>query len=284
MTARKSVGETARHWVAPELPGVDLLRARYVRRVFIPHTHPTFVIAAITEGVEEFRHRGSLERAGAGGLALINPDVPHTGRAGVPEGWAYGALYPTAEVVDAVAAELLGLRGTAWFTRPVLHDPVAVRMVGQVLRAVEERQALAADSLLRLAVARLLKTAGGGRPRGVARDAGAQLAARARTELLDRLTDPPTLAELAHRLGTGPFALLRAFRARYGMPPHAWLTDVRVRRARELLDAGVRPAEAAVAVGFTDQSHLHRHFRRVVGVPPGAYQRERGARTYKTDR
>ena len=63
------------------------------------------------------------------------------------------------------------------------------------------------------------------------------------------------------------------------MPPHTWLTDARVRRARRLLDAGTAPAEAAVAVGFTDQPHLTRHFARSVGVPPGAYQR---ARTYKT--
>lgn len=87
---------------------------------------------------------------------------------------------------------------------------------------------------------------------------------------------PPTLETLAAELGTGPFALLRAFKKEYGMPPHTWLTDARVRRARRMLDAGVAPAEAATAVGFTDQPHLNRHFTRIVGVPPGAYQRERG--------
>jgi AraC-like DNA-binding protein len=94
--------------------------------------------------------------------------------------------------------------------------------------------------------------------------------------LEERMADPPSLERLATDLGTSPFALLRAFRAAYGMPPHTWLTDARVRRARRLLDAGAAPAEAAVAVGFTDQPHLNRHFARIVGVPPGAYQRERG--------
>ena len=47
-----------------------------------------------------------------------------------------------------------------------------------------------------------------------------------------------------------------------------------MRRARRLLAAGSPPAEA-VAVGFTDQPHLNRHFARIVGGPPGAYQRER---------
>lgn len=92
---------------------------------------------------------------------------------------------------------------------------------------------------------------------------------------------PPSLDRLAAGLGTSPFALLRAFREAYGMPPHTWLTDARVRRARHLLDAGTTPADAAAAVGFTDQPHLNRHFTRIVGVPPGSYQRGR-ARTYKT--
>jgi AraC-like DNA-binding protein len=89
------------------------------------------------------------------------------------------------------------------------------------------------------------------------------------------MAEPPTLERLAADLGTSPFALLRAFRHTYGMPPHTWLTDARVRRARQLLDEGTAPAQAAADVGFTDQSHLSRHFSRIVGVPPGAYQRER---------
>jgi AraC-like DNA-binding protein len=91
------------------------------------------------------------------------------------------------------------------------------------------------------------------------------------------VTAPPTLDELARLTGLSPHALLRAFRAETGLPPHAYLTQHRVRLARGLLDRGVSPAEAAVAAGFADQAHLTRHFKRVVGVPPGAYQRARGA-------
>ena len=102
-----------------------------------------------------------------------------------------------------------------------------------------------------------------------------ELDPRARAVLEERMTAPPTLEQLAAELGTRPFPLLRAFRDVYGMPPHTWLTDARVRRARALLDAGLPPARAAAATGFTDQPHLNRHFTRIVGVPPGAYQRER---------
>jgi AraC-like DNA-binding protein len=267
--------EAARHWQYAELPGVDLLRARYIRKTFVRHTHENFVIAAIADGVEVFHHRGADQYAGAGALALVNPDTTHTGRAGVPEGWRYGAVYPSPEVVAEIAAETTLIRGTPGFASPVLDDPYTVQLVHQVLRATEDGNALAADTLLRVAVTRLLRLNGGPLPQREVRTAGARIAARARAFLEERMAEPPTLEKLAADLGTSPFALLRAFRDTYGMPPHTWLTDARVRQARRLLDAGTTPAEAAVAVGFTDQPHLNRHFTRIVGVPPGAYRRER---------
>jgi AraC-like DNA-binding protein len=102
---------------------------------------------------------------------------------------------------------------------------------------------------------------------------GAREAAAVRDILHGRLVDPPSLGELAALVGTSRFALLRAFRARYGLPPHAYLNQLRVRRARTLLDEGTPAAAVAVAVGFADQSHLSRHFRRLVGLAPGRYQR-----------
>jgi AraC-like DNA-binding protein len=84
--------------------------------------------------------------------------------------------------------------------------------------------------------------------------------------------DPPALDDLAEAVRTRPFSLLRAFKEATGLPPHAYLTTVRVRRARELLDLGMPPARVAAEVGFTDQAHLTRHFKRAVGVTPGAYR------------
>ena len=99
--------------------------------------------------------------------------------------------------------------------------------------------------------------------------------ATVRDLLRERLADPPTLAELAVLTELSQFALLRAFRAETGLPPHAYLNQVRVREARLLLDDGISAADVAAQVGFADQAHLTRHFKRVVGVPPAAYQRER---------
>ncbi|MFD8803581.1 AraC family transcriptional regulator [Streptomyces atroolivaceus] len=274
-------GEWARHWQHAELPGLDLLRARYVRHTFPRHSHEGYVLATVTSGVEEVGLPEGSVQAGPGTVIMINPEVPHTARAGVPEGWAYATLYPSAQVINGIAADLTGPRGTVGFTGTGVSDPHAAHLITGVHRAAEEGNALAADSVLRILVARLLDRHGSVQPARAAHSAGARDAARARAVLEERMDRPPTLEALAAELGTSPFALLRAFKKQYGMPPHTWLTDARVRCARRMLDAGTAPAEAAAAVGFADQPHLNRHFTRIVGVPPGAYRRER-ARTYKT--
>lgn len=80
-----------------------------------------------------------------------------------------------------------------------------------------------------------------------------------------------TLDDLAAQTHLSPYHLLRLFKATYGLPPHAYLTQLRVQRAKRLLLAGQPIAAVALDVGFVDQSHLTRHFKRIVGVPPGQY-------------
>ena len=81
------------------------------------------------------------------------------------------------------------------------------------------------------------------------------------------------LTELAQIARLSTYHLIRAFRAEIGLTPHAYLVDVRVRRARDLLRVGQAPAEVALGVGFADQAHLTRAFKSRIGVTPGAYRR-----------
>jgi AraC-like DNA-binding protein len=116
---------------------------------------------------------------------------------------------------------------------------------------------------------------GAGRARGGPGGAGHDRAAALR-DLLD--ADPGaqhTLAELAERVGASPTHLVRSFAARFGVPPHAYVVGRRVEAARRLLLDGRPPAEVAASVGFHDQAHLTRHFRRHVGTTPGRYRGDR---------
>jgi AraC-like DNA-binding protein len=274
--------ETARYWQHAAVPGVDLLRARFVTHRYSRHAHETYTLGLIEAGLEEFEYGGTLHRAGPGAVALLNPEVVHTGQAGSPAGWAYRVLYPEVNVVAGVAAELGWTRGVPYFPDTVVYDERSGGLLRAAHVAAERGDRLASSTLLRTALARLLTAHARPMPRSDPPPAACRLApaavATTRDLLAVRLADPPSLDDLAVAAGMSPFALLRAFRGETGLPPHAYLNQLRVRHARRLLDGGLAPAIVAAEAGFADQAHLTRHFKRVVGVPPGAYQRERGIR------
>ena len=237
------------------MPGVDLLRARYVTHRYARHAHETYTIALIETGVEEFSYRGGLLRAGPGTIVLQDPETVHTGHAGVPEGWSYRGLYPLPSLVREVAAEA-GLHGTPHFPAALVSDSHSAALLRAAHRAAEHGDRLASSSLLHAALTAVLGAHARPAATGPQRvPAGTQRAVRTARDLLhERVTSPPSLAELAELTGLGPGTLLRAFRAQTGLPPHAYLTQLRVRLARGLLDQEVAPAEAAARTGFADQA------------------------------
>jgi len=81
------------------------------------------------------------------------------------------------------------------------------------------------------------------------------------------------LDDLAALAGMSAFHFLRSFKKEVGLPPHAFLTQLRLQQARRLLAQGLGQAETAAAVGFYDQPALSRHFKKIYGVTPGQYAR-----------
>jgi AraC-like DNA-binding protein len=96
-----------------------------------------------------------------------------------------------------------------------------------------------------------------------------------------RLSDTIRLDDLAACAELDKFHLCRAFRAQVGMPPHAYLTHLRIARAKALLLRGVRASDLAPLVGFNDQAQLTRHFRRLVGTTPAQYGKSRWDPKYR---
>jgi AraC-like DNA-binding protein len=240
---------------------LDLLAAWFERHRYAPHAHEEWSIGACTHGVEEISYRGAVHRSGPGSVVVIEPGEAHTGGPADPEGFAYRAFYPAGDM----------LPDGAYFGGPIIDDP---ELAAELLRT---HRLLSEGGEPLLAESRLLGTLGALTVRHARfgshfAPAPAGIARVVMQRLGDEAADPPPLAVLAEELGLSRYQLLRAFRGTVGMPPYAWLAQHRVARARTLLAAGQRPAEVATVVGFADQAHLTRWFRRVLGVTPGAYR------------
>ncbi|MFI6514552.1 helix-turn-helix domain-containing protein [Spirillospora sp. NPDC050679] len=261
---------------------LDLMTARLKRLHYAPHVHEEFAIGVTTAGCEVMRYRGGTISSGPGDLVVVEPGEPHTGGPAGAEGFAYRVMYPSASFLAEVG------RRMPHFRDPIVRDPMLGCELWRAHRALMRGDdPLEGESrllwTLTALVGRHAETAA--RPAGPDGGPGGEVARLVAARLADEITAPPALTDLAADLGLSRYQVLRAFRDAMGMPPYAWLAQYRVGRARALLEAGWRPAEAASAVGFADQAHLTRWFRRVLGVTPGVYRNsvQDGARRSRPD-
>lgn len=272
----RELRESARMWRPARLPGVELLAADYLRQDFAPHIHEVYALGVIERGALAFRYQGEGLTAPAGSVNLVVPGEAHDGRAADGAGWSYRMFYLDPALLARAATELAGrTSGAPHFAAGVLHDPgLAARVRGLHLL-------LEGDAAPRLALeGRLLDLLGywiarhaADRPRGRAPGREPLAVARAREVLEERCAEDLSLADLARETGLTPWRLARAFAAAVGLPPHAYLVQARVRRARERLAGPQGLADLAADLGFADQSHFTRAFKRIVGVPPGAWRK-----------
>ena len=268
--------EIARYWQHTAVAGVDLLRARFITHRYGRHAHETYTFGIIESGVEEFDYGGQVLRAGPGALALLDPEVVHTGHAATSAGWSYRVLYPEVSVVTDVAEQLGWRGGTPRFPQTVLYDAHGAALLRSAHQAAEHGDQLASSSLLTTALAGLLpRTPGSAPPGRPGRGSVARQHARHRRPARGPADRP------ARARGTGRDDGAEPVRAAARVPGGDRAAAARVPEpaagpaGQGTPRPGQTPADVAFETGFADQAHLTRHFKRVVGVPPGAYQRER---------
>src|SRR3954453_2110641 len=97
---------------------------------------------------------------------------------------------------------------------------------------------------------------------------------RAKEMLISRLDEPISLAELAPPCKPPPSHFARAFRQTTGQPPHRWLMEQRIEKAKQLLvNTTLSLAQIAQMCGFADQSHFTRVFAQLIQSSPGQWRR-----------
>jgi AraC family transcriptional regulator len=90
----------------------------------------------------------------------------------------------------------------------------------------------------------------------------------------DHLAQELSLEELAAIAQLSPYHFCRSFKRSIGFTPHQYVIRQRVERAKLLLkDGKMGIVEVAIACGFTHQSHLNRHFKRLTGVTPKKFSK-----------
>jgi AraC-like DNA-binding protein len=270
---QQSPQEKVKFWLAQDLNNLELLRARYITHTFSRHTHDGYAIGIIEHGAETFYYRHAVHIAPAGSIVVINPGEIHTGSAADETGWVYRMLYPSVELMQRAAVAVKGRRHDfPDFPQPVIQDKQLVNQIRQLHTVLEQSDStLERESFFISTLAQMITRHADGPSRLRPMPIGHRAVKRVREYLDAHYADNVTLDNLADVGNLSPFHLNRVFKDIIGVPPHLYLTQVRIERAKTLLADHWPLAQVAAEIGFTDQSHFTKRFKAIVGVTPGQY-------------
>ena len=272
--ARKSSSETAKLWRIPQF-NVELLHAKYVTQSFPRHSHDQYAIGVIETGALGFYYRGENVIAPQGNINLCIPGEVHTGHAATDSGWVYRMFYFDPQFLQQIASEV-GNRphDVPFFKAGVIQDNELARLIYQLHLTLEQEDTpvIEQESHLFWTLAQMILRHADDPP--ALRDIKKEpLAVKQIKHFIDaHYSENFSIDQLAQITHLSPFHLIRLFGDATGIPPHAYLRQIRIRRAKELLTRGDPIVSVAQATGFNDQSHLNRWFKRLVGITPGQYR------------
>ncbi len=265
-------------WRSASLPGIELtLGVNAGRRCRL--LHESYAVCVVPHTGNEktvltrWRYRGHDHLYRPGAIGIEEPGETHTCiRVHSPIRYCMLRIAPA--LVEQAAREL-GL--------PHVHFPVALignpslySTFSHFYESLSGPSTLLEKQTRLAALLRHLLTQSG-RPPSSSGDTRVSRRAlqRAREYLEAHVTDAVCLDDLAKVAGLSRFHLSRTFASTYGLSPHAYQNQLRLRTVRERLRHGSRLD--SIDAGFFDQSHLIRHFRDSMGMTPGEFATPRPA-------
>jgi len=252
------------------VPGLEVLDAVNTAHRF-NWFHTGFGIGVPLSWVGEIRYRGQQATVGRGEALCAAPGEMHTmPRIHVP-GTFNAVMVEERVFADYAAEHGIDVRRIEWriltgqiSARFAQRFAAFLRVLGPEANALELQSSLV--DLFEAVVGDLLS----GSARAVATPS--PLGVRRMREILhSHEGERIDLESLAAQVGMTRFQALRAFKRRYGLPPHAYRVATQLAAALPLLRSGHPAADVALACGFADQSHFGRAFKRLFGLTPGAY-------------
>lgn len=268
-------------WRDLRMPYVETRRACHSRICYQAHSHATFSIGAVDQGLSQFSsHFAAPCLIQAGDLVSIPAQVEHSCNPLPNQAWSYQMMHLDAAWLAQLMAETaLDLQHPQLpqLQPIVVRDPRSYAVFCQLnqnlfnpLLSIIEKEQCLIDGLSQLLLPAF------DWHKVIYRDSQQQLI-KALLNLLasaDRVEPLLSLSQLAEDLSISRFAVIRLFKQTFGLTPHAYQLNQRIQQARQLMDHGQPIVDLAQQLGFCDQSHFHRVFKAHLGVTPKQYQQK----------
>ncbi len=256
---------------SPALPFVEMRRANNSSACFQAHTHDEFSFGIIDSGTATYKNQNKAEKIGTGISVLINPGELHACNPDRYE-WSYRMLFVDTNWIGELQMETGYSSAVDYlpFQQLWKNDRYTRDKIDRLYHSLgQQNNQLQAETYLIDLLTDLIQL-----PNHVQKTKKQCIGnvSHVREILLDQLGKNLSLSAIAAETGLSRFQIIRAFKTAYGQTPHAYLLDYRIKRAKDFLQQGRALADIAFDLGFADQAHFQRHFKKRVAVTPRQYQ------------
>ena len=265
---------TPRFWRSAALPFIEARSIADGRSVcYGRHSHETFSIGAIIGGRSTCLHGNKTRNVETGSIVIFNPEEVHACNPSGDSAWSYRMIYVDTSWLGALQHDLGFGRNRDFhtFSTPVTEDSALFGAYERFYHTLvfthgDDLQKQCAAVLFFDEIHRRLN------PSPAAEEGSPDALVRAADYIAGNCTLPLKIEDICDAAQLSSSYLIRAFRKRYGMTPHAWMIDRRIRYARAQLRRGRPLVEVALDAGFADQAHFQRCFKRFVAATPQQYR------------
>ncbi len=251
--------------------GVEAYHFKGIVQPFPNHFHEYYVIGFVEAGERTLSCKNQEYAIKQGDILLFNPGDSHACVQSDGGTLDYRGLNIAKEVMLDLAEEVAGKRELPGFSQNVIRDDEAACYLRPLHESIMSGSGeFSKEENLLLLLSLLIQHYGQPFERCIP-ECRAEIE-QACAFMEEHYAEHLGLEQICRRAGLSKSALLRAFTRSKGVTPYRYLENIRIGRAKKLLEQGASPLEAALQTGFSDQSHFTNYFSRFIGLSPGIYR------------
>ncbi len=260
--------EQRKYWKINKINGMDYLTANLIsnkKRTGL-HLHHGYAISIVEKGVLPLCFKEMQVYLKPGEFLLLGPEVPHTFNFTDEMGTC---LYRTVfikldKLSESVKSQILneGSSISQFYNKELWENYLDVQ------RGVEQGSADDATSIVKMSEKILKMMPNTIYAKNIVKSESIK---QIKEYIKENYMQLPNIEELASIINISPFYLMKYFKNEVGISPHAYINQLRINKAKEMIDEGVSLLEITYELGFTDQAHFSKTFLKATGVNPKNY-------------
>ncbi|MDF2613566.1 MAG: helix-turn-helix-domain containing protein AraC type [Clostridia bacterium] len=266
------INEIRTIYLDPEL-NIEAYHFKGIMQKFPMHFHEHYTIGFIESGKRYLVYKDKDYYVDSGDLIVFNPGDSHACEQIDGKTLDFRCIHIKPEVMKTAVFEITGKDDQPYFMRPVHYNSELSSCLRDLHHMIaEEEKDFKKEELYLFLIEELIRDYSGLNPL----NSNQELTHEIKTVcdyLESHYISNITLDELSGLAGLSKYHLLRTFTRQKGISPYRYLETIRVNRAKELLEQGIRPIDAAFQTGFSDQSHFNHFFKRLIGLTPNQYRK-----------